>query len=111
MTKDMIVYKDYIAQLSFDIEENIIIGKVINTSDIISFHGKTLEEVKQAFHDVLDAYLEAAAREGINPSKIYSGKFNLRINPDLHRKLAISAKEHKKSLNEFTEEMIEKGMH
>lgn len=110
MNKDIIIYKDYIAELFLDIEEDIIVGRVVNTADIISFHGKTLEEAKQAFHDVLDTYLEIAEKEGIEPTKPYSGRFNLRINPILHRKLTILARDRKKSLNECTEELIIKGL-
>lgn len=76
-----ILYKGYIAELTLDVAEDIIVGRVINTADIISFHGKTLEEAKEAFHNVLDIYLEAAEKEGIEPNKPYLGKFNLRISP------------------------------
>jgi predicted HicB family RNase H-like nuclease len=110
MSKDYIAYKGYLAELSLDLDDNLIVGRVINTADIISFHGKTLEEAKQSFHDVLDLYLETAQKEGIEPSKPYSGKFNLRINPELHRKLTILAKKRDKSLNEVTEELLYIGV-
>lgn len=109
-TKNILKYKDYIAELSLDLEDDIIIGRVINTAEIISFHGKTLKEAKRAFHDVLDTYLKVAEEEGIEPSRPYSGKFNLRINPQLHRSLSIQAKLHSKSLNEYTEELLKKGI-
>ena len=77
MNKNLIYYKNYIAELSLNLEEDIIVGKVINTADIISFHGKTLIEAKKAFHDVLDTYLKTSEDLGIEPSKPCSGKFNL----------------------------------
>src|SRR5689334_18361286 len=102
MKNNILEYKKYIAKLEFDLEEGIIVGKVINTKDIISFHANTLAETKQAFIDVIDTYLETCETEGIHPSKLYSGKFNLRINPDLHRELSIEAAQEGVSLNDLT---------
>ena len=110
MRKDIITYKDYVAELTLDLEDDIIVGKVINTADIISFHGHTLCEAKQAFYDVLDIYLDTAKQKGIEPSKPYSGRFNLRISPELHRNLTMVAKQQQKSLNEYTEELINTGL-
>ena len=107
---NVLEYRGYIAELSLDLEDNIIVGKVINTTDIISFHGKTLDEAKQAFQDVLDTYIEVAEKEGIELARPYSGKFNLRITPTLHRKLTVLAKKQNKSLNECTEELIASGL-
>ena len=111
MNRDnVIIYKGYIAQLTLDIEDDIIVGRVINTAEIISFHGKTLKEAKQAFHNVLDTYLAVAEKDGIEPTKPYSGRFNLRISPVTHRRLTLLARKRRKSLNECTEELIIKGL-
>ena len=110
MNKNFIHYKNYIAELTLDLEEDIITGRVINTADIISFHGKTLIEAKNAFHEVLDSYLETSRELGIEPAKPCSGKFNLRISPELHRKLNNIAKTKNKSLNDCTQELIYKGI-
>ena len=40
----IIEYKGYSAELTLDVEDDIIVGRVINTADTISFHGKTVEE-------------------------------------------------------------------
>jgi len=110
MSKNYIHYKNYIAELKLDFEEDIIVGKVVNAADIISFHGKTLKEARNAFHDVLDTYLETSKELGIEPAKPCSGKFNLRISPELHRKLNIIAKTKNKSLNDDTQELIHNGI-
>jgi predicted HicB family RNase H-like nuclease len=110
MNKNFIDYKNYIAELTLDLEDDIIVGKVINTADIISFHGKTLNEAKQAFHNVLDSYLETALELGLEAAKPCSGKFNLRINPQLHHRLNILAKKQNKSLNDCTIGLITYGL-
>lgn len=105
-----IEYKNYIAELALDTQDNIIVGRVINTADTISFHGETVEEAKVAFHDVLDTYLATCKEEKIEPSLPCSGKFSLRVPPDLHRKLRDYARVEKKSLNELIINLLERDL-
>jgi predicted HicB family RNase H-like nuclease len=109
-TGTIIEYKNYLAELTLDTEDNIIVGRVINTSDIISFHGKTVLEAKNAFHDVLDTYLAACKEEAIEPAAPCSGKFSLRLTPNLHRKLRDYAKLKNKSLNELIISLLERDL-
>jgi predicted HicB family RNase H-like nuclease len=106
MKNNTLEYQQYIAKLDFDFHDQIIVGKVINTNDIISFHGENLKEAISAFHDVIDAYLENCKNENIEPSKTYSGKFNLRISPELHHTLYNEAAKAGVSLNTFTVNII-----
>lgn len=110
MKKVTLEYKGYVADLALDIEDKIIVGQVINTADLISFHGNTVEEAEVAFHDVLDSYLEACSKENIDPSRPYSGKFNLRIKPKTHQDLVRHAAQSNMSLNEYTEALIIRGI-
>ena len=57
-------YKRYVGQFNVDIETGLIRGMVINTRDVITFHGKTVEEAQQAFRDSVDDYLEFCASLG-----------------------------------------------
>lgn len=107
---NIIEYKDYLAKLTLDTDDNIIVGHVFNTADIISFHGQTIEEAKSAFYDVIDSYLYSCKEENIEPSLPCSGKFSLRINPTLHKKLRDYAKMKHKSLNEFIVDLLEKDI-
>jgi predicted HicB family RNase H-like nuclease len=45
--------------------------------------------------------------ESIEPYKHYSGKFNLRIDPDLHEKISIKASAENKSLNKWVVDRLE----
>ena len=107
---NIIEYKGYLAEMNLDIEDDIIVGRVINTADIISFHGKTVEEAKLAFHDVLDSYLSACQEEDIEPSLPCSGRFSLRVSPVLHKKLRHYAKMKHQSLNDFIVGLLEKDI-
>jgi predicted HicB family RNase H-like nuclease len=108
--KNIIEYKGYLAELILDIEDDIIVGRVINTTDNISFHGETVEDAKLAYHDVLDTYLSTCHEEGIEPSLPCSGRFSLRVNPILHQNLRHYAKLRHQSLNDFIVGLLEQDL-
>ena len=101
-------YKGYEATIEFDEEDRLFVGRVINTRDIIVFDGLSVSELEQSFQAVIDEYLEDCAELGKEPNKPFSGKFNLRISPDLHMKAASQAALKGMSLNSFVEKAIEK---
>ena len=53
----MIEYKKYIGFYEFDEEKKVFYGKVINSDDVITFQGKSVKEVKEAFQDAINEYL------------------------------------------------------
>jgi predicted HicB family RNase H-like nuclease len=50
--------------------------------------------------------LEACQARGIDPKKHYSGKFMLRLDPEVHEAATIAAAAHGKSLNQWAVETI-----
>lgn len=102
----MMEYKGYIGTVEFDADARIFHGDVINTRDVITFQGKTVDEIEHAFRESIDDYLEWCEQEGVDPEKLYSGKFNLRLSPDLHKEAAVTAKRLKMSLNSFVEKAL-----
>ncbi len=102
----MLEYKGYFGTVSLDSDAHIFNGDVINTRDVITFQGTSVDELEQAFRDSIDDYLAWCKEDGVNPEKPYSGKFNLRISPELHRELAIHAKRMNMSINSFVEKAV-----
>lgn len=99
-------YKGYEAIVEFDDEAEIFHGEVINVRDVITFQGDNVGELKQAFHDSVDDYLAFCFERGEEPEKPFSGKFMIRINPDLHKTIAIKAKREGQSLNSWIEKCL-----
>ncbi len=56
-------YKGYRASMVCDAEDNIIVGRVLDIDDIISFHGESVSEFELNFHAAVDDYLAAAFSE------------------------------------------------
>ena len=101
-------YKGYFTKVEFDDEANIFHGEVINLRDVITFQGETVDELRQAFHDSVDDYLEFCAERGEEPEKPYSGKFIVRVEPELHKNIVIEARRDGKSLNAWVHDTLVK---
>lgn len=92
-------YKGYKARVEVDTDAGILHGEVEGIRDVITFQGKNVDELREAFHDSVNDYLAMCAERDEEPEKAYSGKFLVRLDPDLHRELAITASRSGKSLN------------
>ncbi len=103
----MMEYKGYIGKVEFDEEAGIIHGEVINTRDVITFQGDSVAEVKKAFRESVDDYLEFCKKRGEAPDKPFSGQFVTRIPPDLHRQVNVAALLSGKSLNAWVAEQLQ----
>jgi predicted HicB family RNase H-like nuclease len=102
----MMKYKGYIGHVEYDDEAKIFHGKVVGLRDIITFQGKSVDELEQAFEDSVEDYLAFCKKRGEKPEKTFSGTFNLRIPPELHAKLAFQAKTMGLSLNAYVTERL-----
>ncbi len=103
----MMEYKGYVAKVEFDDEDGVFHGEVINLRDVITFQGKTVDELRQELQESVEDYLAFCAERGEQPEKPYSGKFSVRIDPELHRKITIQARTTTKSLNRWISETLE----
>lgn len=95
----MIKHKGYIGNIGFDPDAEILHGEVLGIRDVVTFEGRSVPEVLQAFRDSVDDYLEFCAERGQTPEKPCSGKFVVRIDPALHRQIAMVASTSNVSIN------------
>ena len=106
---NVLEYKGYQAVIVFDPDDEIFVGHLAGIDDIIGFHGTTVKELKTAFHESLDDYVETCRKIGKPPQKPYSGKVMFRIDPDIHAKAALAAQLKGISLNQWAEEVLGKA--
>ena len=99
-------YKGYIGIVEYDSDAKLFHGDVVNTRDVITFQGTTVAEIEKAFTESIDDYMNWCKQEGVEAEKPYSGKFNLRLSPELHREIAITAKKLNLSINNFVEKAL-----
>lgn len=106
----MLKYKGYTGLVEYDADGKIFTGEVIGLRSVITFQGRTPEELENSFRESIVVYLEMCRIDGVEPEKPYSGRFNIRITPELHRSLVIKAAVERKSLNELVVETLEKSL-
>ena len=100
-------YKGYAARIAYSDEDGCLVGHIAGIIDIVGFHADSVKEMRAAFHEAVDHYLEACAARNVAPNKPYSGKIMIRVSPELHAKAAMVAAAQGKSLNALATEALE----
>ena len=96
----------YHARIEYDPEIDMFRGEILGLNGGADFYGKNPDELRQEFERSLAVFIEVCAEKGIEPRRSYSGKFNLRIAPELHERLAIAAQAEGKSINTLAAEAL-----
>ena len=99
-------YKSYTGSVEFSQEDGVFFGLILGIRSLISYEGKTAEELLQDFKESVDFYIEDCKERNEKPEVPYKGSFNVRIPQYLHEKAALIAIHNNISLNSFVEEAI-----
>lgn len=81
-------------------------GVIEGINDYVDFQTSNIADVEKEFHCAVDDYLIFCSEVEKEPEKEYKGTFNVRIKPELHKKLAFKALEDGDSLNKAVEKAI-----
>ena len=99
-------YKGYAAKIEFDEDARLLHGEVIGIRDVVTFQADSAAEIESEFHASVDDYLAFCKDRGESPEKPASGKFVVRVRPELHRRLSILAEMEHISLNSLVERTL-----
>jgi predicted HicB family RNase H-like nuclease len=97
----------YHAKIEYDEELDLFRGEILGLSGGADFYGKNPKELRAEFKKSLEVFLEVCKERGLEPRRHFSGKFNLRISPELHERLAIEAQAQGKSINTLAQEALQ----
>ena len=100
----------YCAKIEYVEETDQFRGEVLGLDGGADFYGSSPDQLRQEFKKSLDVFLEVCKEQGIEPRRQFSGKFNLRISPELHEKLSITAEAQGKSLNILAQESLQRSV-
>jgi len=106
--KDTLTYKDLIGSVHFNAEDMVFYGRIEGINDLVTFEGRDVDELIDAFHEAVDDYVELCHEAGKEPLQSCRGSFNVRINPDMHRKALQKALSEGISLNRLVQRAIAK---
>lgn len=104
---DVLEYKGYHSRIEFDSVSKVLHGKIEGINDLVTFESDSIAEIETEFHKAVDDYLAFCEDIGQEPNKEYKGTFNIRITPELHKKLVEISFLNNESLNNTVEKAID----
>lgn len=107
---NLMTYKDYSARIEYSDEDACFIGHIAGIRDVIGFHGESVTELRAAFEEAVDDYLATCEKLKRSPQRPYSGKVMLRIDPQIHAKVAMLAEAQGKSINAWAQEALQRAV-
>ena len=105
--KNVLHYKGYSAKPEYSAEDQVFYGKILGIDDLVDFYTENAKEIEKEFHAAVDDYLAFCKEVGKQPQKEFSGTFNIRVSPELHRQAALYAQAHHLSLNGVVERALQ----
>ena len=99
-------YQGYTASMTFDPDDKVIVGRVMDIDDILTFHGESVSEFESNFRMVVDDYIAACSALGSEPERPASGRLMLRVSPEVHAASLKAAAISGTSLNRWAEQAL-----
>lgn len=104
---NVMTVEGYNAKIEYDPDTDLFRGEILGLTGGADFYGRNPRELRAEFRKSLRVFLEVCREKGIEPRRSFSGKFNLRISPELHERLAIVAEAEGKSINTLAQEALQ----
>jgi predicted HicB family RNase H-like nuclease len=104
-------YKGYRGSVEYSDRDNCLFGKIIGIRSSVSYEGESVEEITDAFREAVDDYLDFCEERGVEPQREYSGVFQVRTTPDVHKRLSEIASGRGTSLNSVVSEALKERVH
>lgn len=108
--RQVLEYKGYYTKVEYSIEDKLLHGKIEGINDLVNFECISADQVEEKFHEAVDDYLLFCQDIGAEPDKCYKGSFNVRLSPELHRRIAVAAAVQGMSLNQFVANAMERSL-
>ena len=104
--QNTMTHHGYIGSLELDGQKGVLFGRVLGIREKIAYTAQDAAGIATAFRKAVDQYIHACERAGKKPEESFKGMFNIRIPPDLHRRLALYAVHHKTNLNRLIVQIL-----
>ena len=106
----MIEYKGYIGVVDFDPEIDLFHGTVINTQDVITFYGASVNELREEMQKSLEVYFEVCEEQGKVPDKPFSGELTVQTTPELYGRIVMNAARRQLEIAVYLQEVLLKAI-
>jgi len=106
---NMMIINGQKATISYDEDVDMFRGEFVGLNGGADFYAKDINGLHEEGMISLNVFLDMCKEDGIEPFKNFSGKFNVRINPELHADIVAAAKSKGESLNQFVAETLQRA--
>ena len=100
----------YRAIIQYDPDIDMFRGEFIGLNGGADFYAKDIDSLRKEGEISLKVFLDMCREDGVEPRKVYSGKFNLRVSPQLHAEIATRAAASGKSLNQWVADVLNESL-
>lgn len=101
----------YRAVVQYDPDIDMFRGEYIGLNGGADFYAKDIDGLRKEGEISLRVFLDMCQEDGVEPRKEYSGRFNLRVSPQLHAEVAMRAMADGKSLNQWVADILDESLH
>jgi predicted HicB family RNase H-like nuclease len=108
--KDTMEYNGYFGSVHYNDDDKVFYGKLEFIRALVSYEGTDVVSLRAAFEEAVDDYLEFCKETGKQPEKPFKGSFNLRLDPELHKRLVNNAMSEGKTLNTFVKDLLQRAV-
>ena len=105
--KDLLLHEGFLGSVHFSPQDSCFFGKIEGIDDLVTFEGRSVDEIKKAFQEAVVDYKTLCVSLGKPMQKSYKGSFNVRISPELHKKAVQKSLMQGISLNQLVQTAIE----
>lgn len=103
----MLIYRGFIGQIDYDNERQLLVGEVINSYDVLEFHGASAVEIKQDFQSRIDEYLSFQKNQiGLTPVP-FVANFTICLATDKQNKVIEAAHSQGQSVNHWLNQQVD----
>ena len=110
MTTNVMDFGDFRAVIQYDPEFEMFRGEFTGLNGGADFYAKDIDGLRKEGETSLKVFFEMCEEDGVEPRKEYSGKFNLRVSPELHAEITTRAAAEGKSLNQWVADMLNESV-
>ena len=108
--KDSMEHNGYFGSVHYNDDDKFFYGKLEFIRTLVSYEGADVVSLRAAFEEAVDDYLEFCKETGKQPEKPFKGSFNLRLDPELHKRLVSNAMSEGKTLDDFIKELLQRAV-
>ncbi len=95
------------AVICFDPEIGMFRGEFLGLAGGADFYADNVSDLISEGKKSMKVFLQVCKEKGLSPFREYSGRFNVRLTPEVHEAAAVSASAQNKSLNEWVAQAIQ----